>query len=65
MDQARDIMAALKNNSGWIVAVWGWLVAHCPTTNELLTLLSTACAVLQLIVLVIKISHRKKGGDDD
>ena len=55
-------MTDIKNNSGWIVALWGWLVSM--TAHDLLAYLSIAVAVLQLMVLVIKI-NRGGGGEDD
>ena len=55
-------MTNIKNNSGWIVALWGWLVSM--TSHDLLVYLSIAVAVLQLMVLVIKII-RGGGGEDD
>ena len=55
-------MTGIKNNSGWIVALWGWLVSM--TAHDLLVYLSIAVAVLQLMVLIIKINRGGSGEDD-
>ena len=55
-------MLDIRNNSGWFVALWGWIVSL--TAHDLLIYLSIAVAVLQLFALIIKI-HRGGGGSDD
>ena len=62
MEQIRHKMIDWKNNTGWIVALWGWLVSHCPTAHDLLVYLSIVVAVLQLFVLIAKIY---RGGGDE
>lgn len=44
----------IKNHSGWIVAGWGWLVAHCPTASDLLVWVSLIVGVLQAGLLIRK-----------
>ena len=62
MEQVRHKMIDWKNNTGWIVALWGWVMSHCPSAPDLLVYMSIVVAVLQVLLLILKIS---RGGDED
>lgn len=53
-------LSPVTDKTGWIVAVWGWLLSVCPSVNQMLVFAYLIVAILQGIVLAKKI----RGGKD-
>lgn len=55
-------LSPITEKTGWIVAVWGWLLSVCPSVNQMLVFAYLIVAILQGIVLARKIC---RGKDND
>lgn len=63
MEQQR-LIDQIKQNTGWIVAAWGFLVSMLPSLDRMIAMASFVVLILQGLILCRKLRKDKVNEED-
>jgi len=55
----------MKDHTGWIVSLWGIVIAHIPSASDCLVYMSIIVAALQSVYLMFQLRHCKNKNKKD